>query len=551
MTPSRSWLLALLLVGCGPCRSTADDTQVPDDTQDSDPGDTHPETDDTDPGYRDLDGDGYYEFYDCDDEDPDVHPGAEEICDDIDNDCDGQVDEDRVCATALELGPSDATAVFYGASADDQAGQHLASVGDLDGDGYGDLLLPSFAHDGNGEDAGAAYLFLGPVSAEQSMDAAWAWYLGEAEGDNAGRTVADAGDVNGDGVPDLLIGAPAADHSFMNAGTIYLVYGPQTEGEHQLADADARIFGEADGDWLGDAESLGDMNGDGYDDLVVASQYDNTLGEDAGVAYVIYGPVSGDQTLGEDVIQLSGVEEEDQAGSTAIGPGDVNADGIPDLIVGARLSDMGGRDSGALYLFMGPVEASAPLDSADEIIPGPEPDALLGAGWSIDGVGDHDGDGRQDFLVGARGASGGGGAWLVLATDLRDLDVLDEASASFSAESQGDLAGTAVCGLHDVNGDLRPDIAIGASGATGVGGADSAGAAYIFYGLALGSYDLGDADVIARGEATDDMAGWSIGDAGDVNGVGRTSLLMGALGNDAAAEDAGAIYLFTLEEEGR
>ena len=547
-----AWSWGLLLVGCGQCRITVPDTDPPVDSDSV--VDTAPvDTGDSAPSHVDADGDGYTDYYDCDDGDPEIHPAAEELCDDVDNDCDGSIDEGRACSLAIELAPSDAYATFFGAAPGDQAGEHMAGVGDVDGDGYHDLLLPSFANDSAGEDAGAAYLFLGPVSGDHILDTAYAWFLGEAAGDQAGRTVGSAGDQNDDGYPDLLIGAPAADNSAPSAGTIYVVYGPHDEGEHSLADADGRIFGQSEGDWLGDAELLGDMNHDGFDDLIVASQYDKTVGEDAGVAYVVLGPVSGDQTLSDHSVRITGAESGDQAGSTACAAGDVNGDGFPDLLVGARFSDVGGRDSGAVYLLYGPVTDSISLADADFTIQGDGPDSLLGAGWSVSSAADHDGDGRGDFLVGARGDDNGvgpnaGAAWLILAGDLRDLDYLAEASASFYGEAVGDLAGTSVSGVSDMDGDDRPEVAIGASLGQGADSPNT-GAAYVFYGLALGSFSLSDADLIMRGGATDDMAGWSIENAGDVAGDGSGFLLMGALASDTLGLDAGAIYLFAAPEE--
>jgi len=542
-----TWTWGLLLVGCGQCRISVPDTAPPADS------DTAVETGDDTLTHVDVDGDGYTDYFDCDDDDPLVHPAAEEVCDDIDNDCDGGIDEDGVCSAAQDLGPSDALATFYGAEPGDQAGQHMAGVGDVDGDGVHDLLLPSFAHAGVGQESGAAYLFLGPVLGVQSLDTAYAWFLGEAPGDQAGRTVGTAGDVNGDGQLDLLVGAPSADHSATSAGTIYLVYGPHSAGEHSLADADARIFGQAEGDWLGDAELLGDMNQDGFDDLIVASQYDNSLGDEAGVAYVVLGPLDGDSTLSADHLRLTGETAGDQAGSTASAAGDVNGDGIPDLLVGARFSDRGGRDSGAVYVMFGPVTSSASLADSDVVLPGYGAESLLGAGWSVSAAEDHDGDGLGDFLVGARGddnnvGPNAGAAWLVLGSDLPDLVDLADASASFQGNEIGALAGTSVTGISDLDADGRPDVAIGASLAQGVDGA-SAGAAYVFFGQVVGSHSLGDADLIIRGQSTDDMAGWSVEDAGDVTGRGGGALLMGALGSDSAGQDAGAIYLFVAPEE--
>ncbi len=541
-----SWALALLLVGCGRCGSSPDDTQPDDTAPDSQVEDTSGSV----PIWDDADGDGYTEFYDCDDADPAVHPAAQERCDDIDNDCDGAIDEGGVCSGATELGPDDAVAVFYGVAPGDQAGQHSAGVGDLDGDGFGDLLLPSFAHDDPGDQAGVAYLFLGPVSGQLDAGQAYATYLGEAAGDNAGRTVGPAGDIDGDGVPDLLIGAPASGAAAPAAGAVYVLLGPQLPGERSLALADARILGQAEGDWLGDAEALGDMNLDGFDDVVVASQFDKSLGDDAGVAYVVYGPISGDLSLSDASIRLAGEQPGDQAGSAVAGPGDVTGDGIPDLLVGARYADNGGSNSGAAYLFHGPVTASQSLADADLVIPGSRPGAQLGAGWSLGAAGDHDGDGLGDLIMGGRGDStvgaSAGAAWLLLAADLPGLSSLDDASAGFTAEAAGDLAGTSVCGDFDLDGDGNLDLAIGASGAQGSVQA-GAGAAFVILGPVLGQHSLADSDLIFRGVAADDMTGWSVEAAGDVLGLGAGGLLVGALGSDHAGADAGAIYMLSYE----
>jgi hypothetical protein len=454
---------------------------------------------------------------------------------------------------------------------------------------------------------------------------------GEALGDAAGATVSGASpaaregsrssDVNGDGNDDLLIGAPgkwsSADDEWGSAGAAYLVLGPVPE-TLDLSDADARFAGGDLGDEAGDSVSVvGDVDDDGFDDLLIGAPGDDEAGEDVGAAYLLYGPVTGRVNL-EDHADLKflgeaaeGAEEFSvAAGFSVSGTGDVTGDDRDDLLIGsfwhsdteprtgaaylvsgatatgsgptfdlsdadvtvlgptregdfglgvnvARAGDMDGDGSDDLAIgtdwndeFEGPAGVSWTLsDPRDMVVKGGRADGLVqfvpeseaDSASAIAGAGDVSGDGQNDLLIGASdNLSGGlraGKAYLIPGPLPEDENVyLEEALAQFVGETPGDLAGDHVSGAGDVNGDGNDDILIGACGNN-----DDAGAAYLFLGPITGTMGLSRADAKLMGEAADDCAGFGVSSAGDVDADGLADVLVGAPG---VADGAGAAYVF-------
>jgi hypothetical protein len=213
-----------------------------------------------------------------------------------------------------------------------------AGAGDVDADGYDDLLLGALVNDEGGDDAGAAYLVLGPVTGSFDLSSADAKLVGEDYQDVAGSDVSSAGDVDNDGHADLLIGA-----IFANAA--YLVSSP-VSGTVDLSMADAKLVA---GYYTGaSVAGAGDVDGDGFGDLLVGSGFDlNT-----GAVHVVLGPVTGTVDISLTDARLVGQERGDSASHVA-GAGDVDADGRPDILVGGPGNDEGGSNAGAAYLVYG------------------------------------------------------------------------------------------------------------------------------------------------------------------------------------------------------
>ena len=246
-----------------------------------------------------------------------------------------------------------ASAKLTGEAWFDYAGVSVAGVGDTDGDGYDDVLVGAGGRDEAGTASGVAYLVRGPIAGTMSLSQADARLVGVAADDRAGDLVAGAGDVNGDGLSDILVGAWGADGLGTDAGAGYLLYGPVT-GTWSLSAADVVLFGQAAGDRFGAAgSSAGDVNGDGFDDLLLGAPGRDVGGLDSGVGYLLLGGAAGPQTVAAAAAIWPGEAPGDQAGSSISGGQDLDGDGVNDVLLGAPLSDPGLGDAGSAYLQSG------------------------------------------------------------------------------------------------------------------------------------------------------------------------------------------------------
>ena len=338
---------------------------------------------------------------------------------------------------------------FTGEAIDDLLGYSVSGAGDVDNDGYDDLIVGAYRNDAGGYDAGRAYVYSG-----QTGDLLWT-FTGESTGDYFGISVSGAGDVNGDGYADLIVGASWNDAGGNCAGRAY-VYSGQTGNLLYTFTGEAVMnhFG-------GRVSGAGDVNNDGYADLIVGAHNNDAGGTYAGRAYVYSG-----QT-GNLLYTFTGEAAYDELGISVSGAGDVNADEYDDLIVGACLNDAGGVDAGRAYVYSG--------ETGDIIYTFIGESAGDYFAQSVSGAGDVNGDGYADLIVGARGNDAGGdnagrayvysgqtGAFLY----------------TFTGETAGDYFAQSVSGASDVNGDGYADLIVGAPLNDAAG--DSAGRAYVY-----------------------------------------------------------------------
>ena len=533
-----------LAIGCGAgakdvseADASTDTNTVDDDCADG-PSAWHPDADGD--GWGDPAGeewscgqppDHVADASDCDDARAEVSPDAVETCGNgLDDDCEGG---DEACEEEDDLVGADAR--LLGVAEGDWTGSTLAPAGDVDGDGYGDVLVGAYAHQGTGWYSGVAYLVLGPVSGDVNLADADATMHGGAALEGAGSSITRVGQDR-DGLSGwLLVGVPGADEGGDGAGGVALVPDATRGSVDLLVDA-VRLYGEDEADGAGgSADTAGDMNGDGRLDAIVGAV---NAYSGFGAAYIVAMPAVADGSLSDGLCTLVGEKEGDQAGISVAGAGDTDGDGFDDVIVGAIHA--GAEEyAGAAYVVFGPVSGIRSLSTADVTLRGEN--AYDGAGVSVDGAGDMDGDGRADLLVGAPyielGGDLPGQAYLVLGGVTGELQLAD-ADAIFVGEETGDSAGSNVAGVGDVDQDGWSDVLIGAPDHSHNGGA-----AYLVRGPRSGTLDLASADRRFVGEQDGDQAGLDVSAAGDVDGNGFPDLLIGAYGNDALAPDAGAAYL--------
>jgi len=404
---------------------------------------------------------------------------------------------------SMDTSLSTASASFIGEAMDDFSGFSVSGVGDVNNDGYDDFAIGASYNDDGGEDTGQTYLILGRATGSWSMDMdlslADASFIGEEVEDFAGHCVSGVGDVNNDGYDDFIIGANSNDEGGEDAGQTYLILGRATglwSMDMDLSLADASFIGEDARDNSGMAVSgVGDVNNDGYDDFVIGATGDDDGGSLAGQSYLILGRAawSMDMDLSNANASFIGEDAYDKSGSSVSGVGDVNNDGYDDFVIGATGDDDGGSSAGQTYLLLGRATGlwsmGTDLSMANASFIGEN--ANDNSGYAVSGVGDVNGDGYDDFVIGAMGDDDGGNAagqtYLLLGratgawsegTDLATVEV------SFIGEDAGDNSGRAVSGVGDVNNDGFDDFAISATGDDD--GGISAGQTYLILGSATG-----------------------------------------------------------------
>ena len=399
--------------------------------------------------------------------------------------------------------------------ADAEFGFSVAGAGDVNGDGFDDVIVGAH-HYSNGETyEGQAYVYLGSSSGLSAI-AAW---TAESNVANAyfGASVSCAGDVDGDGFDDVIIGAPGYTNGQSSEGRAYVYLGsPAGPSTTPLWTVESNQVSASYGFSVA---GIGDVNGDGCDDIAVGSLfYDN--GEiDEGKVFVYYGSSSGLSTT------ASWTAESNQAnaefGRSVAGAGDVNGDGYDELAVGSPMYDNGENNEGRVFVFLG--SSSGLSSTADWTVESNSIDANLG--FSVSCAGDVDGNGFDDIIIGAAFYTNGQTSEGKVYVYLGSTSGLSS-TPSWSEESNQGYAyyGLSVAGGGDANGDGYDEIATGSYWYDS--GESNEGMAFVYYGGPKGVCN----QIEWTGESNQASAefGYSVAGAGDVNGDGFDDVIVGA-----------------------
>ena len=337
-------------------------------------------------------------------------------------------------------------------------------------------------------------------------------FTGDALG-GFGTSVASAKDVNGDGYEDIIIGEPQNSDVFSYGGKAYVYFGGPGAGHT----ANLTLSGTAVYSYFGcSVAGAGDVNGDGYDDVIVGAEYYGaTIYGYQGAAYIFFG---GEQMDNVPDVCIFGTQTYGELGASVAGAGDVNVDGYDDVLVGEPGNGSGSLTyRGAAYLYMGGQDMD---NVSDLVVQGAGMTNYLGMGLS--GAGDLNGDGSADFMIGAYGSNAGG-------STSGEADIFFGGPA---LDSTPDLVvpgygseglGFSLAGAGDVNGDGYDDAIIGACFNSTNG--QYAGAAYVLFG---GKNMDADADVVMTGDSPNGEFGTSVTGGFDLNGDGYADVAVGS-----------------------
>lgn len=493
--------------------------------------------------------DGYVEdSTDCNDLNAEAFPGAPELCNGEDDDCDDEVDEELEETVYFQDSDGDG----YGDPSATTTGCDIAegwSDNDQDCDDLDAGVSPAAEEicgdgldndcDGTGEGCGFSDV-TGTRDARTTLE-------GESAGDYFGSPAKNVGDLNANGLDALAVAARGSDLSAEDAGAIYIFDFPVSGTTVGAASADAVLTGEAAGDGVFSVAALGDSNGDGVGDLVVGAKKSDEGGTDAGKVYFVTGPFNGEVPLQDADASWIGVGSGDQAG--LVMAHDLNGDGHQDIIVGAQKNDNGGNNAGAVFILNGPFGAwmgDQGLYAADAFIKGEATGDQMGGGMVP--VGDVTGDGIGDLLIGAPYAASGGfedvGAVFQLNGPISGTSSVTDRADAHLVGTDGDQAGWGLASAGDLDGDGLVDFMVNAQRSDNGSDNGNEGAVYLVTQDWTGNEDVSLEDTWAKiqGITTEDKLAAVSGDA-DFNGDGHIDIVVGSRFHDAGGTDAGSTWV--------
>lgn len=492
--------------------------------------------------YADLDGDGYAGSAsclcmaeapyteatgeDCDDSLAAVSPGAAEVCNDgLDDDCD---DLPGACTFGGSLTDADASLWYLGPSAYDRLGASLAAAGDLDGDGLDELLVGVPGYDDGG---GAGLVGLVRPATDAEVDVGPLAVVGVGTAAEFGSVFASGGDVDGDGLADLLFGEPnsadAASSGFRRFASATGGFLSATSADLSVSSGDASVLA---GGALGVVD---DTDSDGAAELLVGVYRHPDQGD--GRVVVVPGEATGSRLLGDLQSALIYATWGDSAFGASITTGDLDGDGITDAVVGAPELDYSHVDNGALVYVSGPFTGTRAMTDCSGIILGNDTNEALGAVAPV--VADVDGDGANEVV--AASTLAGAGVYVfpgVLASSADWAGVVFE-SQLLDPAGGADFGASVTVG--DLDGDGAGEIAVGAPAHGGVG------AVWVFAGpVASVSFTTAAASASLQGTRAGRF-GAAVASLGDADGDGFGDLAVGAPYDGSSAPDAGAVWFFS------
>ena len=391
-------------------------------------------------------------------------------------------------------------------------------------------------------------------------------------GDQFGQAIANLGDIESDGVIDLAVGAPYDDDNGTDQGAVYILFmddNGQVDLKQKISETEGSFNGALDGgDRFGFAVTgLGDLNRDGFTDIAVGAPGDDDGGTDRGAVWILnldaQGRVFNEQKISNDAGNLNEtLDDADQFGSALATVGDLNGDGIVDLVVGVPGDDDGGTDRGALWiLFMnndGRVNGRQKISFNTGNFNGDLHDGDR-FGSAITNMGDLDGNGISDLAVGAPGDDDGGtdrgAVWIITLNSNGTVSAeykISQTQAQFDgALADGDQFGNAVTNLGDINNDGVTDLGVAASQSDD-GGVDR-GAFWVLF--LRDDYTVISTSRISDTSGNfnetlhdDDRFGSALVSLGDLNGDGISDLASGASLDDDGGTDRGALWILFMKD---